>query len=87
VLLVVVLVLVVCGGAVYKTVDKYRINFAASDVSVPIIAYLLVSAFRKLIPPVYYALPLGSVFMTVLADTLGSSEGAAVYQVSGFPVH
>jgi hypothetical protein len=83
VLVVLVVAIAYCGATTYaECFDKYRANFSAENTKTGdiLIAYLIISAFRKLLPPLYYMLPLGSLLITVLADRLGSDVGALVYQ-------
>jgi hypothetical protein len=77
---VVVVVLVVLQGRIGDALKDSRAEAKKFPLEGVIPIFLLISAIRRLIPPVYYVTPVGTLFTMYCCDKLGVYRGAFVYQ-------
>jgi hypothetical protein len=65
---------------VQSAIDSTRDGLRSLPLNIVIPSYLAVSAVRKLVPPINYLAPVGTIFTMYLADVLGPEYGALIYQ-------
>jgi hypothetical protein len=80
VLLAVLVVLVVLQEEVGSALKATRGEVKELPLGTVIPVFLLISAVRRLVPPAYYCVPVGTLFTMYCCDKLGEYKGALVYQ-------
>ena len=81
VLLAIVVVLIVCQNEIGNLLDQSRAELKKLPLSGVIPVFLVISAVRRLVPPTYYIVPVGTLFTMYCCDKLGAYRGALVYQL------
>lgn len=61
-------------------IEASRGRLKSFPLKIVIPSYLALSAVRKLVPPINYLAPVGTIFTMYLADVLGAEFGALIYQ-------